>query len=547
MRRGWAALLVLSLASCRTSTQITLEISTDVPCTQLGGVTVTVGHLDEIETKPPVTSTVACDANTGRVGALVVVPSGGRSDEIAIRVVAGLGRLAEGCTAPAYGPGCIVSRRSLHFVPHTELTLPIVMSGVCNGVVCDPHDTCVGGTCKPATVEDSSSCVGGGCSDHGLYGDSTPSLVDCGDMRGLQHGAAWPMVGYCPTARYRSPYVGTKSAKQRWVFDPGPGSTGKPRRPSDGAIGADGTYYFGTALANEGGQSMFALDGATGGKKWELAGDKNQNGPAIGVDGTLYFGDGTGEVRAVSPGGKQLWAADTGADGADAPTIGGDRTLYALFDTGQLSALAPDGSNPWNVTVGVAAGTSVTIGLDGALLVGVDQRLEGHDPKGGALLFGYDAAAPVGRPSVGADGTIYGVAAKPTTAGVTFALDAKTHALRWSASGGGRGNELALGPDGTIFISSFGVSALDPVSGAERWNVPLSGSTNPVADAAGVVFVGTDTGGGTTAGVYALDGKTGKILWSFPSPTGTLTYVRAIAADGTVIASDDSQVFAIGP
>ncbi len=109
---GSALALGASVASCREPTQVTVTITTDVPCSQLRGMTITVGHLGEIETKDPALNSTFCDEN-GNLGTLVVEPSGEDDEQVAIRAIAGNGKDPEQCVAPAYGPQCIVARRAL--------------------------------------------------------------------------------------------------------------------------------------------------------------------------------------------------------------------------------------------------------------------------------------------------------------------------------------------------------------------------------------------------------------------------------------------------
>src|SRR4051812_7364123 len=109
----------LVLGGCRAPTQLTVEVTTDVPC-KINGAAITAGLLgDALENNPPATASVSCDAN-GRVGALVIVPSGPSDGNIAIKVVAGVDSPYESCKAPAY-EGCIVARRALRFIPHEDL------------------------------------------------------------------------------------------------------------------------------------------------------------------------------------------------------------------------------------------------------------------------------------------------------------------------------------------------------------------------------------------------------------------------------------------
>jgi hypothetical protein len=153
--------------SCRAATEITLVVSTDVPCSGLRGTSVTVGRLGDIETKSATTSSTFCDAS-GNLGTLVVVPSGAKGDEVALKVVAGLSRDADACVPP-YGKGCIVARRAVRFLPHTPLRIGVPLRAACDGVACGADETCVTGGCVSATISDPSACTGtDGCGEAAL-------------------------------------------------------------------------------------------------------------------------------------------------------------------------------------------------------------------------------------------------------------------------------------------------------------------------------------------------------------------------------------------
>lgn len=165
-----AALCLLPLASCRDATQITVDVTTDVKCPDVKGTSLTIGTLDGLDGRPATAQTTACTPGAvARIGKIVVVPSGEKDDAVAVRVVLGFGRDPAECVAPTFGPGCIVARRSLRYVPHENLTLPIFMSAACNGVACGPTETCVRGACKPATIADPSLCTKAeGCGEEAL-------------------------------------------------------------------------------------------------------------------------------------------------------------------------------------------------------------------------------------------------------------------------------------------------------------------------------------------------------------------------------------------
>lgn len=147
---GFASWLVSS--ACAAPTEIKLSVFTDVPCSgdaEWHGIAVYVGGSDQnIENKAPALTSTTCDHN-GQIGSLVIVPSGSKSEELDLRVVAGISQNPEDCASHQY-QGCIVARRSLRFSPHSELDLEITLSADCRGVGCDPGHTCIDGTCIEA-------------------------------------------------------------------------------------------------------------------------------------------------------------------------------------------------------------------------------------------------------------------------------------------------------------------------------------------------------------------------------------------------------------
>src|SRR5947209_5568982 len=97
-RVGFGIVLVVAIGAggCLDATEITVEVTTDVRCEDFGGAAITVGKLGDLESRPPASVATTCDAN-GHVGALVVVPTASKDEELGIRVVAGLGKSAEQC------------------------------------------------------------------------------------------------------------------------------------------------------------------------------------------------------------------------------------------------------------------------------------------------------------------------------------------------------------------------------------------------------------------------------------------------------------------
>jgi hypothetical protein len=155
---------VAALGSCRDPTEITLQLTTDFDCAQLGanpGTTSISVAPSLASITLPTTTIPSCDAqHADDLGSLVLVPSGD-GDDVAVEIVAGVGR--EACTPDAPDvTACIVAKRRIRFVKHERLVLPIVLRGVCAGVTCTGDLTCIDGQCASSLV-DTGSCPGGVC------------------------------------------------------------------------------------------------------------------------------------------------------------------------------------------------------------------------------------------------------------------------------------------------------------------------------------------------------------------------------------------------
>lgn len=182
MRRG-LTLVALALAGCRSPTQVTFEVVTDVKCGSHKGTDVSIGHLVEIDGRPVSASRAECDPVTGRVGSIVVIPSGADDEEIAVRFVMGVDKPPSSCVTDQYKGGCIVSLRALRFIPHEPLTVRVAMLDACRDVVCPSGQTCVQGACVGAQISDPEACAGAGC-DEGVLISTSDARVDGGGDAG---------------------------------------------------------------------------------------------------------------------------------------------------------------------------------------------------------------------------------------------------------------------------------------------------------------------------------------------------------------------------
>lgn len=188
--------LFFACVACRSPTQITLVVTTDLECSKVTGTSIAVGRLGELADKPAASTTAYCDRSSGRIGTLVVVPSGDRGEEVALRVVSGVGKGVEACTL-APGDTCVVARRALRFIPHKELVLNVAMRSACIGKPCAKDETCVQGNCVKAAVGDPEACLGAGCDETTLL-PSGDAGVDGSDS--IAPASGWTAIAPPPSA-----------------------------------------------------------------------------------------------------------------------------------------------------------------------------------------------------------------------------------------------------------------------------------------------------------------------------------------------------------
>ncbi|MDI1484718.1 hypothetical protein, partial [Polyangium sp. y55x31] len=136
-----------AFAGCLEPTQVTIEIKTDVPCSQVASTAIVVANdYQSLEANPPAgTEALTCIGD--RIGSLVLVPKSEKDELLAIKVATGVGVSGALCLDPnatqATKDRCIIARRRLRFIPSTPLDLPIFMWNECIGKPCDPDSTCV--------------------------------------------------------------------------------------------------------------------------------------------------------------------------------------------------------------------------------------------------------------------------------------------------------------------------------------------------------------------------------------------------------------------
>ncbi len=166
------AVLVAWAVACYRPTEVVVQITTDHACDadprdggaagariltaiKVGAVTAgddPVTELPQCTTRPNMASDI---------GSLVIVPSGARDARVNIQVLmTTTGAPTKECTAPVVPFHCIVARRSVAFIEHESLRIPVRLYDACRGVTCAGETTCgKTGACESAVVNDK-GCTG---------------------------------------------------------------------------------------------------------------------------------------------------------------------------------------------------------------------------------------------------------------------------------------------------------------------------------------------------------------------------------------------------
>lgn len=165
LRRAFAASVVTAaVLACYGPTEVVLELRTDLharnPRTliRVGGTTATKDGA----------------AGDGRIGELVLVPSGARDAPVELSVVTSVdGRSPDECETSADKTGCVFARRRFKFAPHESRSFVVFMSSVCLGKDCGAQ-TCEDGVCVAPSENKSDSNQRGDPPPPGPSPDAAP-------------------------------------------------------------------------------------------------------------------------------------------------------------------------------------------------------------------------------------------------------------------------------------------------------------------------------------------------------------------------------------
>lgn len=304
------------------------------------------------------------------------------------------------------------------------------------------------------------------------------------------------------------------------------------------AVMADGVVYVGS----EGGK-FYAIDLATGKKKWDYDVEAGFNA-AAGVRGAMvYVGDRDGRLHAFEAAtGKRLWYHDAGSEVNGGPNFNGDHVVFGSQDAFLYCLHAVTGREVWKFESEnqircmptVAAGHAFVAGCDGQLHV---IALDSGKRTGHADLGTYTGCTPA----------VIGDVAYVGTEGHEFlAVDWKAGKVLWKYQSPDREEPFRSSAAATPELIVVGsqdkcVHGIDPKTGKGLWMTPTRGRVD-----SSPVIVGTRAYVGSADGVlYALDCKSGGVVWQHRIG-GKIQASPAVAAGRLVIGSTSGELICFG-
>jgi outer membrane protein assembly factor BamB len=308
-------------------------------------------------------------------------------------------------------------------------------------------------------------------------------------------------------------------------------------------------------------RSFYAIDAATGQKKWSYeAGSGISFGYAVPAPvvtkGNVYFVSDAGLHAVDALTGKRKWLFETSQKRAsNAPVLGDGVILLATGPVpsrsptqGSLYALDPEtGNTKWVTNVeGVDIGGPLTAG-DMVLFSGTS-ALYAVDAASGKTKWKFDAPTRIsGQPML-----IAGKAICFNTDKDLFVLDLESGHQLWNL----RIEEIIgfLADEHYVYVDTLRngsrnskqmMHAFSLYTGKEKWSRDLTGSMGKLAGNLGIQMVNDGIVYAGREHLQALDGATGKLLWTFdgPEPPGRGIWVRLVSANRIFLASSSVGAF----
>jgi outer membrane protein assembly factor BamB len=366
----------------------------------------------------------------------------------------------------------------------------------------------------------------------GAAASAAPAQAAVPETRQPPTADAWPMFRGDPQGTGVAQGSLPEKLALRWTFTPVHASF-----ESAAAI-VDGVVFAGSSNGK-----FYAVDLASGRKRWEFATEAGFSAAPSVRDALVFVGDRDGRFHCLdAASGKRKWYYDAGGEIDSGANFHHGTVLFGSQDCSLYCLAVDSGKAVWKYESENQIRCFPTIVEGRAFVAGCDGQLHVIDAATGKEIGKADLESYTGcTPAILGDMVFVGTEGK-----VFLGVNWRRGVVAWRYE-----NEL----HGQSFRSSAAVvpelvvvgaqdklvHALDPKSGRKLWTFTTHGrvDSSPVIVGARV-FVGSADGT-----LYALDRATGRPLWQFTSG-GKIVASAAVAGGCLVIGSDSGDLYCFG-
>lgn len=348
-----------------------------------------------------------------------------------------------------------------------------------------------------------------------------------------------PLSADWPLFRGDARMTGVGTAKlpdqlaERWVFKC------KDSVESAPAIAVGEGLVFVSCLDKK----LYALDLATGAKKWDVELGPMKASPAY-ADGKVFVGALDGKFHAVeAKTGKKLWSFEANGEIHAAANFYQGNVFFGCHDA-NLYCFKPDGTKVWALPIDGPINAAAPVVGDVTFVTGCsDGKLYVVDLKQGKVVdtVALNDQSTATAPAAGDKVYMAMVGSQ------VVAVDWKTKKVAWSFSPKRRQQPFDASPAVTDKLVIAGskdrkVYALDRETGAEKWNFVTEGAVDASPVVVGDrIYVGCVS---TTGEFYVLDlnGKQVQQLVLDSAVSGSV----GVGPDCVVVGTDKGSVYCLG-
>lgn len=291
---------------------------------------------------------------------------------------------------------------------------------------------------------------------------------------------------------------------------------------------------------------VVALDLQTGKQKWKYKAGEGigESSPAV-ADGVVYIGDLIGTLHAINAAdGKARWTFKTGGEIKSSPVVSAGKVMVGSYDGSLYAVDAAKGELAWQYKTNAQVHATPAIVNGMALISGCDGILRAIRISDGQQAYEVQIGSYTGAsPAVDGQHVYFG-----TFDNEIIGANLQRRKILWRYEHPQRKFPFyatAAVWNGKVFVGGRDkiMHALDGKTGKEVWNFPTKSriDSSAVISPDGRIFFGSNDGN-----FYAVNANTGKEVWKFTAGA-PISASAAVDGERIIISAQDGRVYCLGP